>query len=187
MCGATLTDPMDAIGSWNVGGGPNSVSRLLVADGGLYTEGSASLALSASYLAPGFAYTDIYQSLPTALDLNGDSFRVDYFVPDTSMTCRWTVGTSGGSYFSAYFNPTVASAWQTITFQAADFGMSPADLATVNFLQLRVIADGLPSFPTDATAHFDNLQIVPEPSSLLLGAGTLAGWSLRRKRMPRPA
>ena len=62
-------------------------------------------------------------------------------VPDTNMIFRWTVGNSGGSYFSAYFNLTEASTWQTITFQAADFGLSPTDLESVNFLQLRVIAD----------------------------------------------
>ena len=179
---ATLTDSMDNAGNWSVGGGANSASRLLVADGSIKTEGSASLALTATYLAAGFAYTDLYQTLPQDLDLNGNSFSIDYRVPDPSMSFRWTMGTSGGFYFSAFFNPEVTSAWQTITFQAADFGMTGADLAAVNFLQLRVIGDALPSFPTTRTAYFDNLQIIPEPSSLLLSTGVLGMWALRRRR-----
>lgn len=98
------------------------------------------------------------------------------------MSFRWTFGTSGGSFFSAYLNPEEAFTWQTVTFTAVDFGMTGADLAAVNFLQPRVIGDALPSFPITATANFDNLQIVPEPSSLLLSTGVLGVWALRRRR-----
>lgn len=182
-CGAAiLFDSMDSVNLWQVGGGSNTNNRSLTVSTDIKTEGSGSLEMTADYLASGFAYADIYETLPTPLDFSSAVFEVDYRVSESGTIFSWTIGTTSLNYYTVTWTPSAAGTWATASFSSVDFVATPADLQEVDFLQLRVIGDALPTYPATITTNFDNLRVVPEPTvGLLTLLGSLSLFRRRRR------
>lgn len=181
---SVLIDPMDSIGNWGAGGGPNANPISLTVDNTIKTEGTGSLDLTSTFQGVGGAYADLYLSLSTPLDFSMDTFQVAFQTTDTSAYVVWRLGTVEGPVYEATYVPSTADAWATISFTASDFTSNVANLQNVNLIQFRVIGDAVGSFPTTVSSHFDDLQIVPEPQTYaLLLVGSLAFVVVRRSRL----
>lgn len=182
---SVLIDPMDSIGNWGAGGGPNANPITLTVDNTIKTEGTGSLDLTATFQSAGGAYADLYLSLSTPLDFSLDTFNVDFRTTDPAAYVVWRIGTQEGPVYEATYVPTAANTWETISFTASDFTSNVSNLQNVNLIQFRVVGDALASFPTTVSSNFDNLQIVPEPSTYaLILAGALVFGAARRSRLP---
>ena len=184
---STLIDPMDSVGNWQVGGGSGSDSRTLTINSAIKTEGTGSLELTANYTSSSNGYTDIYQTLAAPLDFSTDTFSLDFWTTNTAVTLWWRFGNTVGGYYgdTSYYHPVAANTWETVNFTVSNFTALPSNLASVNFIQLRVIGDALGTFPQVVSTNFDNMQIVPEPSAVLLallGGGGLVLLKSRRLR-----
>jgi hypothetical protein len=53
--------------------------------------------------------------------------------------------------------------------------------ASVDFMQLQVVADGVVPLPATISVNYDNLRVIPEPSSIALLAAALVLANLRRR------
>lgn len=184
---SVLIDPMDSIGSWQIGGGPNATGKSLTVDTAIKSQGTASLNATATYTASGGAYVDVYRSLST-MDFSANTFQVDFRTTNTGAWLIWRLGTVTGPVYEAGYHATSANAWETVSFTTSNFvGGSPSLLSDVNLIQLRVIGDDLASFPQTISTNFDNLQIVPEPSTWLLIGISLPVLAFLRSRRARLA
>lgn len=178
----TFVDAMDDPGDWQLGGGSNSTNRTLEADTLIFNEGAASLVLTATYLSPGFAFTDMNLSISPSLDFSQNSFQIDTLNSTPGVSVRWTLGTTSNALFSAFFDPLPDGVWHTTRLEVSDFGAAPQDLLEVNFMQLQVIGDGISPLPATISLHFDNLRSIPEPQSAVwVGLAGLV-LALRRRR-----
>ena len=184
---STLIDPMDSIGAWQVGGGSGSQNRTLTVNPSIKTEGTGSLELTANYTSSSNGYTDIYQNLAAPLDFSTDTFSLDFRTTNTAVTLWWRFGNTLGGYYgdTSYYHPIAANTWETVNFTVPNFTAVPSNLASVNFIQLRVIGDALGTFPQYVTTNFDNMQIVPEPSAVLLALFAISGLALMKSRRLR--
>ena len=178
----TFLNPLDDPAAWELGGGTNSTNRSLQADTQIFNEGTASLVLTATYLAAGFAYTDMNLSLNPSYNFSQNTLLIDTLNATPGVSVRWTLGTTANTFFSAYFDPLSDGNWHTTSLAVSDFGAAPQDLVSVNFIQLQVIADGVSPLPATISLHFDNLRSIPEPGSAALLCMAAFVLALQRRR-----
>ena len=184
-----LIDSMNEVGNWQIGGGSNSQNRTLARDTTIKTEGTASIQATANYVAAGSAYTDVYQNLSPSYDFSANTFTLSYRTTNVKAKLVWRLGSSLGPVYEASYTPISANTWETVSFTVANFTSTPSNLASVNLIQLRVIGDelGAGNYPQYVTTNFDNMQIVPEPSTWILLGASLGAVLLLRVRRARVA
>lgn len=174
-------NPLDEKTGWDGPGGPAGAASLWTVDTSIVAPGStASWRVDADF--SGGTYLDVYTSGLGVYDFSTSSFSLWYRSSATNAPLLWRLGTQTGPVYEVALTPTVADTWEKFTFTANQFSGTPENLIDVNLMQLRFIGDNLGG--GSAEFYVDQMEIVPEPSSLALivlaAAGT--GGLLWRKR-----
>ena len=177
----TYINPMDDKTGWDGPGGEAGPLSSWTVDTSIVAPGStASWKVDANF--SGGSFVDVYTSGLGVYDFSTNTFSLWYRSSATNAPLLWRLGTQTGPVYEVALTPTIANTWEKFTFTANQFSATPENLIDVNLMQLRFIGDNLGG--GSAEFYVDQMEIVPEPSSLALivlaAAGT--GGLLWRKR-----
>ena len=175
------TNALDTKTGWDGPGGSAGPLSTWTIDNTVVAPGStASWRVAADY--SGGTFVDLYTTSLGVYDFSTNTFSIWFRSTATNAPLLWRLGTVSGPVYEVSMAPTTGDSWQQFTFDASEFTPTVANLTNVNLIQLRFIGDNLGGGSADF--YVDQMEIVPEPSSLALlalsalGVGGLA-WRRR--------
>lgn len=175
------TNALDTKDGWDGPGGTAAGKAWTIDNTVVAPDSTGSWKVAATYSGGG--YVDLYTlgSFGT-WDFSTNTFSIWFRSSDTNAYLTWRLGNASNSYYAVDLVASTPDTWQQFTRNASDFSGDLSNLTNVNFMQLRFNGDILGSGSADL--YVDQMNIIPEPSSLALlalsalGAGGLA-WRRR--------
>lgn len=179
-------NPLDQkTADWDGPGGSAGSQSTWEIDNSIVAPGSTgSWKVSADFSSGSFV--DLYTTGSFGTwDFSTNTFSIWFRSSAANAPLLWRLGhASSGAIFEVGMTPTEVDTWQQFTFNANQFTGTLENLTDVNFMQLRFIGDNLGGGSADF--YVDQMNIVPEPSSLtliVLAAAGTAGLLWRKRRL----
>ncbi len=181
------TNALDDKTGWGGPGGPAGPLSSWTIDTTVVAPGSTASWKVAGDFSAG-TYIDLYTENLGVYDFSTNTFSIWYQSSVTNVPVLWRLGTVSGPVYEVGMTANTANTWQQFTFNANQFTGTLENLTNVNLIQLRIAGDNIA--PGSADFYMDQMNIVPEPSSLALlalsalGVGGLA-WRKRQREAGR--
>lgn len=180
-------NPLDEKTSdWDGPGGSAGPLSVWTVDNSIVAPGSTGSWKVAADFSSG-SFVDLYTTGSFGTwDFSNNTFSIWFRTSAADAPLLWRLGhASSGTIYEVSMTPTAVDTWQQFTFNANQFTGTLENLTDVNFMQLRFIGDNLGGGSADF--YVDQMNIVPEPSSLALFVLAAAGtsgllWRRRHRR-----